>query len=95
MCFSSIAQTVKPKTLSFGSSLGVVGITLLKMFPREVICVETGKVYPSLRQAAWDLGTNYQGIVQAIKKPCRCAGYHWKFVDENPPTCHPSKRNQM
>ena len=50
--------------------------------PRPVMCVETGVVYSSLREAARVTGIN--NISAACKGIyIHAGGYHWKFVNEN------------
>lgn len=48
---------------------------------RKVVCIETGDVYDSIRQAK--LSTGYTNIYQCVHGEQKTAGgYHWKFFDE-------------
>lgn len=48
---------------------------------KQVLCVETGKIYPSTHQVEKQLGFAHQNIVNAcIGKRKTCGGFHWKYV---------------
>lgn len=52
-------------------------------FNKKVRCVETGKVYVSIKEASRNTGISYV----TISKVCRgirktSGGYHWEFVEE-------------
>ena len=49
---------------------------------RKVLCVETGVIYDSIRQAK--LSTGYTNIYQCVHGEQKTAGgFHWKFVENN------------
>jgi group I intron endonuclease len=48
---------------------------------RPVLCVETGKVYSCLLEAALDAGTNNHNISAACRGRLKTSGgYHWEYV---------------
>ena len=52
---------------------------------RSVICLETGKIYPTLTAAAEDLnisggGSHIGGCCRGERKTC--GGYHWKYYED-------------
>lgn len=53
---------------------------------RKVECVETGIIYPCMRDAALEMnpqGDKAQGgrnICSAIKRGTKSFGYHWRYV---------------
>lgn len=48
---------------------------------KKVLCVETGKIFPSVQAAARTLGKDHKGIVRAVKGQYeRSYGYHWRYV---------------
>ena len=47
-----------------------------------VICVETGEVFETIRDAASAKGVHPTNISRACKTNYRCGGYHWKYVDD-------------
>ena len=49
---------------------------------RKVVCLETGEVFETIRQAAKWLGMVHGAVSRACRKNIRAGGYHWKFVDE-------------
>ncbi|HAU86059.1 MAG TPA: hypothetical protein DCW90_11355 [Lachnospiraceae bacterium] len=58
-----------------------------KMIP--VICINTGKVYPSMQDAAWDTLTKTNGISRCCKRGDHSyitskdgIQYHWKYADK-------------
>lgn len=46
---------------------------------QEILCVETGKVYPSIGRAANAVGVTSYAIKKAIAEGTKCKGYHWQF----------------
>jgi group I intron endonuclease len=50
---------------------------------QPVLCVETGVVYPSAREASRQTGVNIAGICLAIKgeRLKTSGGYHWEYVN--------------
>ena len=50
---------------------------------RSIVCVETGEIFSSMRQAERSKDINHRLISQACKDSSKTAGgCHWKFVDE-------------
>lgn len=48
---------------------------------KQVLCVETGRVYGSLRLAGERLGISPQNISHALGGKCNTAGgYHWEYI---------------
>ena len=48
---------------------------------KAVICVETGKVYEAIKDAARELGISDSHISQACNgKRNTCGGYHWQYI---------------
>lgn len=52
------------------------------MKSKPVLCVETGKIYPSLHQAARQTGAHFKNISACCRgKINTSGGYHWKYSD--------------
>lgn len=47
---------------------------------KPVLCIETGQIYPSITAASRDLSVAETSIYQAIRKGCRCKGYHYRLL---------------
>lgn len=48
---------------------------------KKVLCVETGEIFPSVREAARVLKRDHKGIVRAISGQYEQSyGYHWQFI---------------
>jgi group I intron endonuclease len=45
---------------------------------KPVLCVETGEAFPSITAAARHLAVTETSVHQAMRKGCRCRGYHWR-----------------
>ena len=48
---------------------------------KSVLCVETGEIFFSIRDAAMKLGVSSGNIVRSIKTGYRCGGYHWMYAN--------------
>ena len=49
---------------------------------KQVLCVETGKIYPSLRQAERELGISHNNISAACRGIQKtCGGFHWRYTE--------------
>lgn len=49
---------------------------------RQIVCVETGKVYHSLQDASIALGINRRGISNVLRGKNKTAGgFHWEYLD--------------
>lgn len=56
----------------------------IKSQEKKVICLETGKVYDSMKKAALLTGTTRGGnIKNAIEKKTTSGGFHWDFYSDN------------
>lgn len=62
-------------------TLGLKKLTKYKA-SKKIICVETGKIYNSSREAAELLNLNYGSLGNACKNGRAVGGYHWRYVDE-------------
>ena len=58
-----------------------------KFFSKPVVCLETGVVYPSTREASRQTGTNQSSISSCLSGRYKTAGgYHWaRFVEGKNP----------
>ena len=53
-------------------------------FGKKVLCVETGKVYSSIKQAGRETNTDSIGITHCINSPQKyssAGGFHWKLAE--------------
>ena len=51
---------------------------------REIICIETGETYESIKVAAAAVNRNPSAISQAIANGTKSAGYHWEKTEHIP-----------
>ena len=49
---------------------------------KKVVCVETGTVYETVRDAGMQVGKHPSSISHALSDGGTCAGYHWQYLDE-------------
>ena len=49
---------------------------------KKVVCVETGIVYESIKEANKAMGCKKSGVGGAIKDGYRVKGYHWKYFTD-------------
>jgi hypothetical protein len=50
---------------------------------KKVICINTGKTYKSVIEAARDVKVNRTSIIKACQKlALRAGGYFWKYEDD-------------
>ena len=47
---------------------------------KAVVCVETGIVYSTVKEASESIGVGKSAIVNAIKKNQRSKGFHWSYL---------------
>ena len=48
---------------------------------KKVLCVETGQVFDSIKDASSSVGVNYAGISNAVRGRQKTAGnYHWEYA---------------
>lgn len=49
---------------------------------KKVLCIETGKIYPSTHQVERELGFNYSTILKVCNGKYKSAyGFHWRYID--------------
>lgn len=62
----------------------IVNISILKRRTKycPVLCVETGVVYNSPKEASKETGIYKECIFQSIRKGCYGGGYHWEKVNK-------------
>ena len=53
---------------------------LEKYGAKQVRCVETGEIFPSLRAAAKSIDVDKTSLRKLMRNGQRCHGYHWEFV---------------
>ena len=52
-----------------------------KLFAVKVVCVESGKIYGSITEAAKELKISHQNISACCKgRRKTCGGFHWEYV---------------
>lgn len=49
---------------------------------KKVLCVETGQIYPSARNASISIGLNPDAVKCAIRRNTMCKKMHWKRLDK-------------
>lgn len=54
-------------------------------FSREVVCVETGRRFPSIKAAAESIRASHTAVSQALRERYRCGGFHWRYADDEAP----------
>ena len=47
---------------------------------RGVRCVETGRIFPSVKEAAKFIGRHPSGISSTVGTRLACGGYHWERI---------------
>lgn len=49
---------------------------------KQIVCIETGIIYPSVHEASRKLNINYGNLYRALKhKEKTCGGYHWDYIE--------------
>ena len=57
--------------------------TVIRLSGKSVICIETGKLYSSIREARLDFPTSGGGISRCCRNLAQTAsGYHWAFTSD-------------
>eukprot|EP00808_Paulinella_micropora_P025468 g58094.t1 len=46
--------------------------------PVPIVCIETGRIFSSIRAAADWVDCREESIHGALKRGCRCGGFYWK-----------------
>lgn len=54
--------------------------SIKKALQKKVQCIETGKIYESVKSAAKDYNAGHSNISSACKYNKKCAGMHWKYI---------------
>jgi hypothetical protein len=72
-------QNTKKTRVENGRKLGAKNG---KKNSKQVICLETELVYPSVRQASRQTGVCRSSIQSSCHSGCRAGGYHWQFVEQ-------------
>lgn len=67
---------VKGRMLQFESS----AVSCKTKKGTAIVCHETGVKYPSMTDAAKDMGVKTAAISLAVKKQGTCRGYHWSKI---------------
>lgn len=82
---AKISSALKGRTLSddnrkFLSDLGKV----TRNRKKRVMCIETGQIFESAREASLSLGLNKGAITTTIYygNNRTCGGFHWKYIDK-------------
>lgn len=66
---SATAMRMKLSDLGLGSS-------------RRVVNLDTGEVYPAVKNAARAVGRKPESLRQAIRRGTSCAGFRWIYADQ-------------
>lgn len=62
---------------------------------RKIRCVETGEIFPSIKAAAENYGLNSPNISAVLAgKKKTVGGFHWEYVNGQPPQHRPEKMRQ-
>lgn len=69
----SIAHTGKTLTEEHKRKIGASTTN-----KREVVCIETGEVFESIKACARTLGVNPSSVYQSMHNGCRCKGLHYE-----------------
>lgn len=83
-------ETLRKRIRAGFSANDIVSSSNIRRQSKKVLCVETGKIYKSIEDAARDYGVSSSTISACLNKRVyrgiarkTSAGRHWKFVDEN------------
>lgn len=69
---------------SFNSQHRVYNLNKNSLHPcKKIKCVEINRVFPSISEAARNIGVKQSTLSEVISKPNRtCKGYHWTYIKE-------------
>ncbi len=67
---------------SYNMNYGTRNEKAAKAVSKAVRCVETNKIYNSMKEAGADIGVDASHISSVCKgKQKTCGGYHWEYID--------------
>jgi hypothetical protein len=73
-------QSARMKAILSHPSVALKTAAQIQKRKRQVVCVETGEAFDSLKSAAEFHGVKIQSIFSALSgKSSTCNGYHWKY----------------
>lgn len=93
-CVDNLEWVTAKENLNYGSHNEKMIYTMHKVLSNQVLCVETGLVYNSMKEAARKTGISVSGICLACKNhpikdsrgywytPKTAGGYHWKIISK-------------
>lgn len=93
-CVDNLEWVTAKENLNYGSHNEKMTYTMHKVLSNQVLCVETGLVYNSMKEAARKTGISVSGICLACKNhpikdsrgywytPKTASGYHWKIISK-------------
>lgn len=93
-CVDNLEWVTAKENLNYGSHNEKMTYTMHKVLSNQVLCVETGLVYNSMKEAARKTGISVSGICLACKNhpikdsrgywytPKIAGGYHWKIISK-------------
>ena len=76
-CLNNLEWVTTKENNNYGTAIQRRARALQK----EVICVETGEVFDSLRAAAESINRSSSRVSSSIQEGSVCGGYHWAYVD--------------
>lgn len=89
MTISGVSKSARSGQATKGFHFHYIDDSSMSIKPSRtipVICVETGKKYDSITDAAIDIGQKTpSNIIVALKSGGRAGGYHWRFADVEKP----------
>jgi hypothetical protein len=69
------SYAVRKSVLDFGDRMR-------KSNSKQVLCIETGKIFPSATETAKQIGYSISAVARAIQLGCACDGAHWRYVNK-------------
>lgn len=65
----------------YNRNYGTRNERIAKKLSKQVMCVETGKIYPSAKEASRQTGANRESIRECCRGELKTAGkYHWHYA---------------
>lgn len=77
----AIKTGLRKSTIQSRHKQSISKIGILNPNHRKVICVETGVVYPTVKEASKSLGFGKTAVSNALKSGGTSGGYHFKYYD--------------